>query len=231
MGGGHDYVCDLLPNIHGGLQLPADVSEVYLVVGDYLYYHYGCDGFDDRGWGCGYRTLMTLCSWVRGQLQKSQGSSSSLRAVPSNHHIQEILVEIGDKEENFLNSKQWIGSVEVCHVLDTIYNVQCKIIHTRRGKDLCEHIDTLCDHFKTRGSPVMMGGDTDVSSKGIVGVCKSSTDNYLLVVDPHFWGEATDAAALQSSEWVKWQPLTDFNESSFYNMCLPQFTARELLDK
>ncbi|XP_069182025.1 ufm1-specific protease 1 isoform X2 [Procambarus clarkii] len=182
MGGGRDYICDLLPNIHRGLQLPPEVSEAYHVVGDYLYYHYGCDGFDDRGWGCGYRTLMTLCSWIRGQLRKSQATSISLPPVPSHHRIQEILVEIGDKEKDFLNSKQWIGSVEVCHILDTVYDVPCKIIHINSGKELYENINSLVDHFKIRGSPVMMGGSTDVSSKGIMGVCKSATQTYLLVV-------------------------------------------------
>lgn len=35
------------------------------VQGTYEYWHYGCDGLDDRGWGCGYRTLQTICSWIR----------------------------------------------------------------------------------------------------------------------------------------------------------------------
>lgn len=48
MAGGRDYRCDLLRNIHEGLPLPEGVMESDFVVGDYLYYHYGCDGFDDR---------------------------------------------------------------------------------------------------------------------------------------------------------------------------------------
>lgn len=31
---------------------------------EYEYWHYLCDGFDDRGWGCGYRTLQTISSWI-----------------------------------------------------------------------------------------------------------------------------------------------------------------------
>ncbi|XP_071542301.1 ufm1-specific protease 1-like [Panulirus ornatus] len=181
MGGGQNYVCDLLTNVHRGLQLPADVSEVELVFGDYLYYHYGCDGFDDRGWGCGYRTLMTLCSWIRGQL-KSQESSYSLPPVPSNRRIQEILVEIGDKENDIIGSKQWIGSVEVCVCL-------CIRLVLMQSMNICN--STLTFTFQ----------------------------------DPHFWGEATDAAILQANGWVTWKPLSDFLESSFYNMCLPQITA------
>ena len=30
----------------------------------YDYWHYVCDNFDDRGWGCGYRTLQTIASWT-----------------------------------------------------------------------------------------------------------------------------------------------------------------------
>ena len=41
------------------------LSGKYEVSGHYEYWHYGCDGFDDRGWGCGYRTLQTICSWIR----------------------------------------------------------------------------------------------------------------------------------------------------------------------
>lgn len=48
MGGGRDYVCDLLPNVHENLPVPQGAKEIECVKGDYLYYHYGCDGFDDR---------------------------------------------------------------------------------------------------------------------------------------------------------------------------------------
>ena len=66
-----------------------------------------------QGWGCGYRTLMMLCSWIRDQKQKSHSSPTGLHPVPSNRCIQETLVKIGDKESQFVGSKQWIGSVEV----------------------------------------------------------------------------------------------------------------------
>lgn len=37
------------------------------VRGVYEYHHYGQDGVDDRGWGCAYRSLQTLWSWVYHQ--------------------------------------------------------------------------------------------------------------------------------------------------------------------
>jgi len=56
---------NLLKNVHTGLELPCEnVERLSLVKGDYDYWHYGCDGLDDRGWGCGYRTLQTIASWI-----------------------------------------------------------------------------------------------------------------------------------------------------------------------
>lgn len=45
----------LLPNVHLGLADPPSTDgekKVRLISGDYLYYHYTCDGFDDvvSGW-------------------------------------------------------------------------------------------------------------------------------------------------------------------------------------
>lgn len=57
---------------------------------------------------------MSLCSWLRGQISSAKSNTGSIAPVPSNHRVQEILTEIGDKEKDFLGSKQWIGSVEVC---------------------------------------------------------------------------------------------------------------------
>ena len=38
-----------LINIHTGLPLPEDgEGQVAMVTGEYQYYHYGCDGVDDR---------------------------------------------------------------------------------------------------------------------------------------------------------------------------------------
>ena len=73
-----------------------------------LYFH--------QGWGCGYRSLQTICSWI-SQRMKTDAS------IPSIPRIQEVLVAMGDKEKEFIGSKQWIGSVEVGLVIDKIYDV------------------------------------------------------------------------------------------------------------
>jgi Ufm1-specific protease 2 len=47
-------------------------GEVSLVSGNYLYYHYMQDRFNDNGWGCAYRSLQTLCSWFLVQSYTSK---------------------------------------------------------------------------------------------------------------------------------------------------------------
>lgn len=42
-----DYSHDLLKNIHRGISLPND-GDTSFVQGPYEYWHYGCDGFNDR---------------------------------------------------------------------------------------------------------------------------------------------------------------------------------------
>lgn len=58
-----------------------------------------------KGWGCGYRTLQTLCSWIT-KINKNI-------SVPDIPTIQQTLVKIEDKPNAFLGSKNWIGTVEV----------------------------------------------------------------------------------------------------------------------
>lgn len=42
-----NYSNNLLKNVHENLTLP-DGGETFLVQGDYDYWHYDCDGFNDR---------------------------------------------------------------------------------------------------------------------------------------------------------------------------------------
>lgn len=72
--------------------------------------------------------------------------------------------------------------LQVSYVLDTLYNVPSKILHLQKGEELEGQLKALEEHFARRGAPVMMGGETDVSSKGIMGVCRGEEEAYLLVV-------------------------------------------------
>ncbi len=78
-----------LSNVHQGLP-PSGVvgGTVHLVSGVYDYYHYMQDRVDDKGWGCAYRSLQTLCSWFQ-----RQGYTSM--TPPSHRDIQTTLVQIG----------------------------------------------------------------------------------------------------------------------------------------
>ena len=79
---------------------------------NYNYYHYNCDNTNDAGWGCGYRTTQTMCSWIRYQIlekNKKLNIESRVPDVPSILEIQKILTDCGDKPSNFVGSKQWIG--------------------------------------------------------------------------------------------------------------------------
>ncbi|XP_021208437.1 probable Ufm1-specific protease 1 [Bombyx mori] len=208
---------NLLVNIHESL-VSKQTGKSYLIKGNYEYYHYLCDGFDDRGWGCGYRTLQTICSWMKLNHMDV--------AVPSIREIQSILVDLEDKPKTFIGSRQWIGSFEVCLVIDKLFDVPCKIIHINKGDDLKTIVDALVKHFIEYSSPVMMGGDVDCSSKGIMGIHIGDHGASLLVVDPHYVGKQPRKNYLQDHGWVKWQPLHDFLSSSFYNLCLPQVKAK-----
>ncbi|XP_066537911.1 inactive Ufm1-specific protease 1 [Hoplias malabaricus] len=210
----------LVRNAHDGLCRPLSECDICsLVSGDCLYYHYGCDGEDDRGWGCGYRTVQTICSW----LWNVSLDPTRSRPPPSLLEIQQVLVNIGDKPSSFLGSRDWIGTYEAALVLDQLYGIPCRISHLQSGgRDLQQVADVLHHHFRTCGSPVMMGGDRDNSSKCILGVCSGKQGSYLLIMDPHYYGPALDKESLQKQGWVTWKPVSSLDQCSFYNLCLPQ---------
>ncbi|XP_011694339.1 PREDICTED: inactive Ufm1-specific protease 1 isoform X2 [Wasmannia auropunctata] len=172
----------------------------------------------------GTGTLQTICSWIID-------NESLGKIVPSINKIQETLVEVEDKDRTFVGSREWIGSFEVSVVLNQLYEALSKIIHVPSGKSLIDQVDKIKRHFEQFGSPIMMGGDRDCSSKCIVGLHVGDGGVYLLVVDPHFVGKAKSAEHLKKDGWVKWQKLDDFVDSSFYNLCLPQLKYRGLVDK
>lgn len=177
-----------------------------------VYHHYYCDGFDDKGWGCGYRTLQSLCSWAKGQVTPPT-------TVPSVSEIQEILVSVGDKPQSHVGSRDWIGTTEAYLVLDHLYGVSCKIVHVLNGASVLDHVTTLLTHFTEIGSPVMIGGDVDGASKTLLGVCTSPP--LFLIADPHYIGPS-DQPSVISTGFIKWHGQELFQTSSFYNFCLPQ---------
>ena len=213
----------MFSRLHESLPTPDRAVRWSLVAGDYQYCHYLYDGQDDRGWGCGYRTLQTIISWLRNNSSSHQHRDLN---IPSLRRIQDILVEMGDKPASFAGSKEWIGSVEVGLVIDQLFDVPCKILHSRSGHDLQTLFDEVFVHFQDKRCPIMMGGDLDASSKGIFGACQTDSSKYFLVLDPHFVSskntEILNNEHLIEQGWAKWVQLQDFSSSSFYNLCLPQ---------
>lgn len=222
-----DAAVDLHSNVHIGLDPPCQGDYCLIADDSYHYYHYRADGFDDRGWGCGYRTLQTICSWINMSTERGKQKG---RHVPSLKEIQTILVEIEDKEIDFIDSTSWIGSFEICLVLDNLYGIPSRIVHINPGGLNRPAMDFLKTHFIDFKSPVMMGGDADSASKCLLGIFYPDEidDVFVLVLDPHFAGSNATPQRLQEEHWVSWKRLSEFNQFSFYNFCLPQIKADAL---
>lgn len=106
----------------------ADMYNTCTVVQGLAVIHYCVISPKMQGWGCGYRSLQSICSWVGTRRNLNSKCSNPQqsdpgRVVPSLQRIQETLVEVGDKPASFVGSREWIGSYEVCIVLDQLYEV------------------------------------------------------------------------------------------------------------
>ena len=77
--------------------------------------------------------------------------------VPSHEEIQKCLVDIGDKPRTFIGSRQWIGSTEISYCLESMLGVTSRIIAINSGEELSERGSELIYHFKTQGTPIMIG--------------------------------------------------------------------------
>nr|XP_006112149.2 LOW QUALITY PROTEIN: inactive Ufm1-specific protease 1 [Pelodiscus sinensis] len=219
---GRDVSMSLLPDVHRGLPFPNSPTRAALVSGSYLYYHYGCaGGGDPRGRP---RPLQPLCSWLVAA-GAGAGPGGCPQLVPRLADIQRSLVEMGDKPPVFVGSRDWIGTVEAALCVDHFFGVPCKIVHSPRGEGLGGQMGVLYAHFEGGGGPVMVGGDADSASKGLLGVCSTPTSHHLLVLDPHYYGGVGNLRreGVQAAGWVHWQGLASFDPTSFYNLCLPQF--------
>jgi len=205
-----------LVNVHEGILDKHGVAggQVAAVQGLYTYHHYMQDNFDDDQWGCAYRSLQTIISWFR-----HQGYTET--KVPTHREIQKCLVDIGDKEAKFIGSKQWIGSTEVGFVLETACNVQSRFISVSSGAQLVDKAADLIKHFESEGTPIMIGGG--VYAHTILGVAyDEATENCSwLILDPHYTG-SDDLKTILSKGWCGWKGAKFWNQTAFYNMCLPQ---------
>ena len=240
---------DLLRNVHLQLEhhnVRAGI-EVAMVRGDYLWYHYLCDGFDDVGWGCAYRSCQTLLSHVR--LAVSAGATRNARSppppqspqpsspflppsptIPSIHELQSQLHAAGDKSSSFVGSCEWIGSCEVALLLDMLDGVPCRILTTNDGTCVeDEWCALLWRHFNEEGTPVMVGGASG-GAIAILGISRGGTaGTQFLFLDPHFVGTVGDLDGARRSRCCEWaSPATYFRAGCFYNCALPLLSRRQM---
>ncbi|XP_073463503.1 ufm1-specific protease 2 [Aquarana catesbeiana] len=194
------------PTIEGGT--------VSLVHGIYSYHHYMQDHMDDSGWGCAYRSLQTICSWFN-----YQGYTD--KSIPTHREIQQALVDVGDKPAAFVGSRQWIGSIEVQLVLNQLLDITSKIMFVSQGTELASKGRELVNHFKTEGTPIMIGGG--VLAHTILGVnwSESTGDIRFLILDPHYKG-AEDLQTILEKGWCGWKGIDFWTPDAYYNLCLPQ---------
>uniref|UniRef100_A0A665VG63 UFM1-specific peptidase 1 (non-functional) n=1 Tax=Echeneis naucrates TaxID=173247 RepID=A0A665VG63_ECHNA len=135
-----------------------------------------------------------------------------------------------------MRSYRWRGRLKASPLLrnpdgtlDYFYDVPCKVVHIAGGAAELEQVAAaqLHQHFDKHGSPVMMGGDRDNSSKGIIGVCTGDKGSYVLVLDPHYYGCELGETELQKRGWVAWKKVSSLDQTSFYNLCMPQTHKRD----
>jgi hypothetical protein len=207
----------LLENVHESI-INLENGETYTTKEQYSYFHYNCDDVNDVGYGCGYRTLQSMCSMIINKFNKSG------MEVPSVRQIQEILVKIGDKEKNFINSRDWIGALECSYVLDELFGVSSRILHITSNDTIRQNKDKIVEYFKSQGGLIFLGGDVDAAAKLITGVHVSNNNGKVLlqIVDPHYSKVPQNADVLINQSYVKWYDADeDFIAGSFYNLCMP----------
>lgn len=51
-----------------------NMNKYFAVKGRYAYYHYNQDGVRDEGWGCAYRSLQTIASWLVNKKNKEMSA-------------------------------------------------------------------------------------------------------------------------------------------------------------
>ena len=185
----------------------------------YEYYHYRCDGFDDMGWGCAYRSIQTISSWFAFNY-------NALRKVPTILQIQEALRRVDYAHSNLaVGSHTWIGCCEAQHVLSDLSNgeIESRILHAREIHELKDFFRTqVRDHICLVGSPVMVGaGDFAYTILGV-------SERDVLILDPHYASQAHSDPTC-----VGWKSIDAFFKKGwaggFVNVCLPRYSAQKIL--
>jgi len=189
------------------------VGVQFFVNGSYEYFHYMQDNFNDNGWGCAYRSMQTICSWLRHQ-------KYTLKPIPHHLDIQQTLVSIGDKPSSFLGSTNWIGAFEISLCLENMFGIVSKIMNFSSGSEIPNRARELTLHFKNEGSPIMIGGG--VLAYTLLGIDwnEETGDTKFLILDPHYTS-SENIKTIKEKGWCAWKSQEIFRKDAFYNFCLP----------
>lgn len=136
---------------------------------------------------------------------------------------------MGDKTQDFIGSKQWIGAIELGFILDALLGVECKVITMSSGADMPSKAREIAAHFDSQGTPIMIGGG--VLAYTLLGIEYNADTGEcaFLILDPHYTG-TDDIGKIHSGQWVAWKRLGDkaaaggelFVKDAFYNLLCPQ---------
>jgi hypothetical protein len=143
---------------------PDSPADLHLLQRPARYYHYGL-GHADHGWGCGYRTVQSILSWL------------SAEPAPSISAMQDLL----KRAHAFQGERGWIGVQEAVILLDELHDCQTKVLPLASGAEAGAHLAELAAHFDGGGGPIMVGGGGDVYSKTVVGVSTAAAGQGQLV--------------------------------------------------
>eukprot|EP01024_Parvocaulis_polyphysoides_P020132 TRINITY_DN1927_c1_g1_i1.p1 TRINITY_DN1927_c1_g1~~TRINITY_DN1927_c1_g1_i1.p1 ORF type:complete len:214 (-),score=21.26 TRINITY_DN1927_c1_g1_i1:351-992(-) len=209
----------LVSNIHQFVTNPDQASELETVKGKFEFYHFGELAVDDRGWGCAYRSLQTVCSWLHQQGLVAEGNSA-----PTHQQIEQVLLKTVD---GYKGAPQWIGSWELFMYLDVTYNISSKILNSNSVQELISKFYDLHDHFRKGGSPIMSGAGSQANI--ILGVCKDGErEEMMLVLDPHYYGPNEPSQIIQKG-YCKWRYMKELGEHvTFSNLLLPLVYINQL---
>jgi len=221
----------LLRDVHLSLPLSGmKGGTTSCVQGSYEYFHYMQwtgngqlpKSYDDAGWGCAYRSLMSIVSWFRLQQYTKFPN-------PTHYEIQKRLVDhCGQSADELLGKKLWLGSQDLALFLDHALGVTCKILECPTGDDVSANGRVLAHHFETQGTPVMIGGGQLAFTLIGVDFNDRSGEVRFLIMDPHYTG--VDEIAQICPKWVGWKAPDSvthlgtklFQRDTYYNLCLPQ---------
>jgi hypothetical protein len=98
--------------------------------------------------------------------------------------------------------------------------VTSRIMSVSSGSELVSKVRELLEHFRSEGTPIMIGGG--VLAHTILGIAFDdvSGDVRFLILDPHYTG-GEDLKVIQDKGWCGWKGLGFWDKNAFYNLCLP----------